>query len=81
MYIHAISLFDQVLKIDSSYAEAIYCKAETLKKLGRSDEAQQLFDTVKDHSAYKCDFIISPKKVTAKVTEATYSTGLIPTAD
>ena len=64
MYTHAISLFDKVLKKDTNYVQAIYSKAETLEKLGRSDEAEKLFDTAKElDPAYKGEFITFPSKV------------------
>ena len=64
MYLQAISLFDKVLKKDTNYVQAIYNKAETLEKLGRSGEAQILFDTAKElDPAYEGDFILSPPKV------------------
>ena len=64
MYLQALSLFDKVLKKDTKYVQAIYNKAETLEKLGRSGEAQRLFDTAKElDPAYEGDFITSPPEV------------------
>jgi tetratricopeptide (TPR) repeat protein len=48
MYTAAIPLFDQVLKKDPNNVQAIYYKAKSMDKLGRSDEANTLFETAKN---------------------------------
>jgi tetratricopeptide (TPR) repeat protein len=60
MYHQALLFFDKVLKKDDNYVQAMYNKAETLDKLGRSDEAQILFDSaIKLDPTYNGDYIKS----------------------
>lgn len=77
MYTNAISLFDRVLNKNPTYVQAIYSKAESLDKLGRS-KAQILFGTAKEmNPTYEGDFITS----SPKVVKATSSDSILASAD
>ncbi len=44
----AIACFDTAIKIDPEDSQVFFCKANSLKKLGRNEEAEQCFDKAEE---------------------------------
>ena len=44
----AIACFDTAIKIDPEDSQVFFCKGNSLKKLGRNEEAEQCFDKAEE---------------------------------
>jgi tetratricopeptide (TPR) repeat protein len=44
----AIACFDTAIKIDPEDSQVFFCKCNSLKKLGRNEEAEQCFDKAEE---------------------------------